>query len=112
MELINKLCKTCSRKRLLPNSMHIPDCLDESSEVRSQGGNADVWESIYKGQRVAVKVLRVYATNDLDIVLSVGDPSVHVSPRPERVICRGFAGRRSCGSTSNIQMFFHCSVRP
>jgi hypothetical protein len=51
--------------------MHIPDCLTESSEVRCYGGNADVSESVYNGQRVAVKVLRVYIADGFDAILSV-----------------------------------------
>ena len=110
MELINKLCKLCSRQRFLPKSMHIADCLNEFSEIRSQGGNADVWEGIHKERRVAVKVLRMYATNDPDVILSVSVSPVHVSLRLERGICRDFAGRRSCGSTSNMKTSSRSSV--
>lgn len=110
MELINKLCKTCSRQRLLPKSMHIPDCLNKSSKIRSYGGNADVWESTYKGRRVAVKVLRVSTTDGLDVIRSVGVSPVHGPFMSERWIFRGFAERRSYGSTLNIQTFSHYSV--
>jgi len=80
IELINKLGKVCSRQRLLPKSMHIPDCSNKSSEVECYGGNADVSTSVYKGQKVAVKVLRVYTSDNFDMILSVSVQSVHVTP--------------------------------
>ena len=49
--------------------MHIPDCSEGSVEVES-GGFANVSRSTYKGL-VAVKVVRVYITSDLDVILSV-----------------------------------------
>ena len=39
-------------------------------EVES-GGSANVSQSTYNGRRVAVKVIRVYTTSDLDATLSV-----------------------------------------
>jgi len=51
--------------------MHIPDCSEGSTEVAS-GGCADVSQGTYEGRRVAIKVVRVYITSDLDAILSVG----------------------------------------
>ena len=70
LKLFNKLCKTCSRHRVVPKSMHIPDCSEGSVEVEC-GGFANVSQSIHEGRRVAIKVVRVYVTSDLDIILSV-----------------------------------------
>ena len=70
LKLFNSLCKTCSQLRIIPKKMHFPDCLDGSVEVEC-GGFANVSQSTYKGRRVAVKVVRVYITSDLDIILSV-----------------------------------------
>ena len=53
--------------------MHITDCSKDSAEVES-GGYADVSRSTYQGRQVAVKVVRVYITDDLDIILSVSIP--------------------------------------
>ena len=50
--------------------MHIPDCLKDAVEVE-RGGFADVSRGTYQGRRVAIKVVRVYITSDLDIILSV-----------------------------------------
>ena len=68
--LFNELCKTCSRCRVIPKSMHIPDCSKDSVEVE-YGGSASVSQSTYKGRRVAVKVFRAYITSDLDAILGV-----------------------------------------
>jgi len=70
LKLLNKLCKTCSRHRVIPKSMQIPDCSEGSVEVES-GGFANVSRSTYEGRWVAVKVVRVYVTSDLDVILSV-----------------------------------------
>ena len=51
--------------------MRIPDCSEGSVEVEC-GGFANVSRSTYKGRQVAVKVVRVYVTSDLDVILSVG----------------------------------------
>ena len=50
--------------------MHIPDCSEGSVEVES-GGFADVSQGMYKGRRVAIKVVRAYVTSDLDAIRSV-----------------------------------------
>jgi hypothetical protein len=70
LKLLNKLCKMCSQHRVIPKSMHIPDCSKGSVEVE-RGGFADVSQGIYQGRQVAIKVVRVYITSDLDAILSV-----------------------------------------
>ena len=50
--------------------MHIPDCSNGAMEVE-RGGFADVSRGTYQGRRVAIKVVRVYITSDLDAILSV-----------------------------------------
>jgi hypothetical protein len=70
LKLLNKLCKTCSRHRVIPKSMLIPDCSTGSVEVEC-GGFADVSRGTYQGRQVAIKVVRVYTTSDLDVILSV-----------------------------------------
>ena len=78
-KLFNKLCKTCSRYRVIPKQMRIPDCSEGSVEVEC-GGFANVSRSTYKGRRVAVKVVRAYVTSDLDAILSVS-LNLYVVPR-------------------------------
>jgi len=70
LKLLNKLCKTCSRYRVIPTSMHIPDCSEDSVEVEC-GGFADVSQGMYKGRQLAIKVVRAYITSDLDVIRSV-----------------------------------------
>ena len=70
LKLLNNLCKACSRHRVIPTSMHIPDCSEGSVEVES-GGFADVSRGTYEGLQVAIKVVRVYVTSDLDTIRSV-----------------------------------------
>ena len=50
--------------------MRIPDCSKGAVEVQ-RGGFADVSQGTYKGRRVAIKVVRVSMTSDLDVILSV-----------------------------------------
>ncbi|KAF9649103.1 hypothetical protein BDM02DRAFT_3167185 [Thelephora ganbajun] len=68
-KLFNELCKTCSRHRVIPKSMHIPDCSKGSVEVEC-GGSAIVSQSTYKGYRVAVKVIHGVYANNLDVIRS------------------------------------------
>jgi len=75
LKLFNRLCKTCSRHRVIPKSMHIPDCSKDSVEVEC-GGYANVSRGTYGGRRVAIKVVRVYTVSDLDVILSVSVPLV------------------------------------
>ena len=42
------------------------------------GGFADVWEGTYNGSQVAIKVLRVYETDDFDRVRKVCLPFITV----------------------------------
>jgi len=70
LKLLNELCKLCSRHRVIPKSMHIPDCSEDSAEVEC-GGFADVSQGTYNGRRVAIKVVRAYVTSDLDLIRSV-----------------------------------------
>jgi len=70
LKLLNELCKTCSRHRVIPKSMNIPDCSEDSVEVES-GGFADVSQGTHEGRRVAIKVVRTYVTSDLDLIRSV-----------------------------------------
>ena len=55
---------------MIPTSMHIPDCSENSLEVES-GGFADVSQGMHEGRQVAIKVVRAYVTSDLDAIRSV-----------------------------------------
>ena len=59
--------------------MHIPDCSEGSVEVEC-GGFANVSRGTYEGSQVAIKVVRMYVTSDMDVIRSVSVP-----PTPIRV---------------------------
>jgi len=61
---------------MVPESMHVPDCLEGSVEIEC-GGFTNMLQSTYQGCRVALKVVRMYITSDLDVILSV---SPHLVP--------------------------------
>ena len=69
---LSTLCRICGRQGLLPRSLQIPVCYDRSEDALYSGGYADVWMGEYQGREVAVKVLRVYSTSDLDKIVTVG----------------------------------------
>ena len=60
--------------------MLIPDCSEDSEEVES-GGFADVLRGTYEGRLVAIKVVRMYVTSDLDAIRSVSVVSGPLYPR-------------------------------
>jgi hypothetical protein len=106
VKLLNNLCKMCSRHRVIPKSMHIPDCSKGSVEVE-HGGFSAVSQGTYKGHRVAIKVVRVCLTSDLDVVLSVSLLLAR-SYLYEWMGCRASVERGLSGSTSDTQMSYHC----
>ena len=82
---LSALCKICGHQALLPKSIQIPLCYDRSADAPLySGGYADVWKGEHKGSTVAVKVLRIYATADLDKIMGVGC-SLRFSNRTYRV---------------------------
>ena len=50
--------------------MHIPDYSEDTVEVEC-GGFADVSQGMYEGRRIAIRVVCVYITSDLDVIRSV-----------------------------------------
>ena len=108
LELFNQLCKTCSRNRVIPTSMHIPDCSENSVEAES-GGFADVSRATYNGRQVAIKVVRAYDSENLDEVRSVSGLPPSLYP-PRRTDYRGSVGRELLGNTSGIPISYHCLV--
>ena len=71
-ELLNILCKMCSRQRMIPKSMHAANCLNDGNLIEEcRGGYADIFRGEHKGRPVAVKILRLYLTSDVDKRFSV-----------------------------------------
>jgi len=67
--------------------MRIPDCSEDSVEVEC-GGFANVSQGAYEGRQVAIKVVRVYITSDLDVIRSVSfpPPSYHYARLDQWII--------------------------
>ena len=68
---MKSLYRMCARHALLPASLKIELCNSLPGVLLYRGGFGDVWKREYQGQEVAVKVLRIYATNDLPEVTRV-----------------------------------------
>ena len=56
----------CGCQALLPKSVQIPLCYNQTDIPLGYGGYADVWRGEYQGCTVAVKVLRVFLMSNLD----------------------------------------------
>ena len=86
--------------------MHIPDCSEDSVEVEC-GGFANVSQGMYEGRQVAIKVVRVYVTSDLDLIRSVS-VSLRLLCPPGQTGRRDSAERVLPGSTSGIPISYRC----
>ena len=73
-QLLNILCKTCSRQRMIPRSMHMADCLNGELIEEYDGGQANIFRGKHKGRSVAIKIMRLYLTSNLEECLSVKAP--------------------------------------
>jgi len=65
-KLLNTLCKACSRKKMIPKSMHMVNCLEGELIEEYDGGQWTVFRGKRKGRAVAIKILHLYPTSDLD----------------------------------------------
>ncbi|KAF9646871.1 kinase-like protein [Thelephora ganbajun] len=63
---LSALCKICDRQALLPRSVQIPLCFNQTDMPLYEGGFANVWKGRHQGCEVAVKVLKVYSTSDFE----------------------------------------------
>ena len=68
---LSALCRTCGCLALLPRPLQILAHYYRWSTPLYNCGCADVWKGEYKGRPVAVKVMRVYLTSDLDKIRRV-----------------------------------------
>ena len=72
--LLRSLYRICGRESILPKFMQIPFCYDQSKTPLCSGGSSDMWKGMYEGKEVAAKVLRTYASRELDVIRKVGFP--------------------------------------
>lgn len=71
-KLLNILCKTCSRQRMIPNSMRVDGRLNGELTEECRGGYATVFKAEHRGYIVAVKTVRIYLTSDFGKCFRVG----------------------------------------
>jgi len=98
------LRKMCLKYKQLPPSHAVADELRwVEGYPWGGGGNADVWRGVYRGSRVAIKVLRVNL-KDFDILEKVRS-SVFIpsNENPTRIRDRDSVAKWSCGSSSNTR---------
>ena len=57
---------------MLPRSVQIPLCYDQTGTPLYHGGFAEIWKGQYQGRDVAVKVLKVYQTSNFEKITRVG----------------------------------------
>lgn len=62
----------CARHELIPKSLKFDLCDDSSGELMYRGGFGDVWYHKLQEQEIAVKVLKVYRSRDLQQITRVG----------------------------------------
>ena len=67
------LRKTCAEVEILPVSYYLDDNqIEKLDEVPfASGGYSDVWCTLYRGENIAVKVLRVYAADNIKFLTKV-----------------------------------------
>ncbi|KAF9644933.1 kinase-like protein [Thelephora ganbajun] len=65
-QCLSVLCRICGRQALLPRSIQIPLCYNQTDTPLYHGGYAEVWKGQHQEREVAVKVLKVYLTSDFE----------------------------------------------
>ena len=66
----------CGHRALIPSSLVIPLCYDQTDPPLYCSGYADIWKGKYYGRDVAAKGLRVHRTNDLNRMKKAGYPQL------------------------------------
>jgi len=69
---LKSLYRTCGHRSLVPRALKVPVCYDRNGHPLYKGGFADVWKGEHSGRDVAVKVLRIYSSGDLQRIIDVG----------------------------------------
>ena len=110
-ELLNILCKICSRNRITPKSMHVNKRLTGKLVEEYSGGQATVFRAERHGCQVAVKMVRIYMTSDFGKCLSVSARHLNApGTATEPWVHRSFVEKLLHGDISDTQTSYHCSV--
>ena len=75
---LKSMHRTCGHHSLIPSTLKVPICYDRNGHPLYKGGCADVWKGEYCGRDVAVKVLRIYSTSNLQEIINVGSAFFHM----------------------------------
>lgn len=68
---VKLLYRMCAHHSLLPRSLQIELSYNPADVPHARGGSADVWKGQYHDLEVGVKVLKTYATSDLQKITHV-----------------------------------------
>jgi len=68
---LNELCKLCSSNKLIPESMRLQDNGNEPLKATEYIYPSSIFQSEFKGRKVAVKIVRLYVAQKLNEPLSV-----------------------------------------
>lgn len=68
---LNELCKLCGSNKLIPDSMKLKADVVESLKVTEYTHPSQIFQSTFKGRKVAVKILRLYVPRKIDEPLTV-----------------------------------------
>jgi len=110
-DLLNILCKLCSRQRMIPKSMHMTNCLNGELIEEYDGGHASVFRDKHEGCPVAIKIVRLYLTSDFDKSLSVKILFLYLAEvTSDHGVYRDSAEKLSCGGTSDTRISYRCWV--
>ena len=99
-KLLNILCKMCSRQQKIPKSMHMVNCLQGELIEERNGGYATVFRGKHKGRAVAIKILRLYLTSDLDKCFRAGVFTLFIAEVPTDTVIPGVHSRSDCMEAS------------
>jgi len=72
MRCLRFLRNICGCHSLLPKLLAIPVLYDRTKDPLYYGGFADVWKGVSDDQEVAVRVLRLYESDDKERMKRVG----------------------------------------
>ena len=112
-QLLNMLCKVCSRQRMIPKSMYTVERLNGELVEEYDGGHAIISRAEHNGRRVAVKTVRIYLTSDFGKCFSVSKtlaPARSTEVPNDHSACRNSVEKLLRGGISDTRTSFRCSV--
>jgi len=107
---LSVLCKMCSLQRSVPKSMRVA-CGSNERKIEPHRGRTSAFRDEDRGRPVAIKVMLLYPTSDLEICPSVSSPhSMLEKIAPDPTARRGSVEKPLLGNTYDTRTFFRFSV--